>query len=105
MAFFIGRDREARRAYGFDEIALVPGDVTVNPDEVDTTFQLGHVKLEIPFLASAMDSVVSPATAWKKRSCPLGAPFFFDACCESTCSRAAGKRASLWPGVPWKKTW
>jgi IMP dehydrogenase len=58
MAFFIGRDREARRAYGFDEIALVPGDVTVNPEEVDTTLQLGPVKLEIPFLASAMDGVV-----------------------------------------------
>ena len=58
MAFFIGRDREARRAYGFDEIALVPGDLTVNPDEVDTTLKLGHVKLSIPFLASAMDGVV-----------------------------------------------
>ncbi|MCX5787298.1 MAG: GuaB3 family IMP dehydrogenase-related protein [Elusimicrobia bacterium] len=58
MAFFIGRDREARRAYGFDEIALVPGDVTVNPDEVNTTLQIGHVKLPIPFLASAMDGVV-----------------------------------------------
>jgi len=58
MAFFIGRDREARRAYGFDEIALVPGDVTVNPDEVDTTLKIGAVHLEIPFLASAMDGVV-----------------------------------------------
>ncbi|MDD5657912.1 MAG: GuaB3 family IMP dehydrogenase-related protein [Elusimicrobia bacterium] len=58
MAFFIGRDREARRAYGFDEIALVPGDVTLNPDEVDITLTLGEVKLEIPFLASAMDGVV-----------------------------------------------
>ena len=58
MAFFIGRDREARRAYGFDEIALVPGDVTVNPDEVNTALQIGHVKLPIPFLASAMDGVV-----------------------------------------------
>jgi IMP dehydrogenase len=58
MAFFIGRDREARRAYGFDEIALVPGDVTVNPDEVDTTLNIGDVKLSIPFLASAMDGVV-----------------------------------------------
>ncbi len=58
MAFFIGRDREARRAYGFDEIALVPGDVTVNPDEVNTSLQIGNVKLEIPFLASAMDGVV-----------------------------------------------
>lgn len=58
MAFFIGRDREARRAYGFDEIALVPGDETVNPDEVDTSLQIGELKLEIPFLASAMDGVV-----------------------------------------------
>lgn len=58
MAFFIGRDREARRAYGFDEIALVPGDVTVNPEEVDASLSIGGVKLEIPFLASAMDGVV-----------------------------------------------
>jgi IMP dehydrogenase len=58
MAFFIGRDREARRAYGLDEIALVPGDVTVNPEEVDTSLQLGKIRLEIPFLASAMDGVV-----------------------------------------------
>ncbi|MBI4423741.1 MAG: GuaB3 family IMP dehydrogenase-related protein [Elusimicrobia bacterium] len=58
MAFFIGRDREARRAYGFDEIALVPGDATVNPDEVDTSLKIAHVRLEIPFLASAMDGVV-----------------------------------------------
>jgi IMP dehydrogenase len=58
MAFFVGRDREARRAYGFDEIALVPGAVTVNPDEVDISTTIGSVKLEIPFLASAMDGVV-----------------------------------------------
>ena len=58
MAFFIGRDREARRVYGFDEIALVPGDVTVNPDEVDISLAIGDVKLAIPFLASAMDGVV-----------------------------------------------
>jgi IMP dehydrogenase len=58
MAFFVGRDREARRAYGFDEIALVPGAVTVNPDEVVIAQTLGNVRLEIPFLASAMDGVV-----------------------------------------------
>jgi IMP dehydrogenase len=58
MAFFVGRDREARRAYGFDEIALVPGAVTVNPEEVEISQRLGTVKLEIPFLASAMDGVV-----------------------------------------------
>jgi IMP dehydrogenase len=58
MAFFVGRDREARRAYGFDEIALVPGTVTVNPEEVDISSRIGPLKLEIPFLASAMDGVV-----------------------------------------------
>ena len=58
MAFFVGRDREARRAYGFDEIALVPGAVTVNPEEVDITTRIGPLKMEIPFLASAMDGVV-----------------------------------------------
>jgi len=58
MAFFVGRDREARRAYGFDEIALVPGAVTVNPEEVEISTQIGSLKLEIPFLASAMDGVV-----------------------------------------------
>ena len=59
MPLFIGRDREARRAYGFDEVALVPGTVTINPDEVDITQQLAEgVRLEIPFLVPAMDGVV-----------------------------------------------
>jgi IMP dehydrogenase len=46
-----------RRAYGFDEVALVPGAVTVDPAEVDLTVELGGRRLEIPFLASAMDAV------------------------------------------------
>ena len=59
MPLFIGRDREARRAYGFDEVALVPGTVTINPDEVDISWKLSDdIELEIPFLASAMDGVV-----------------------------------------------
>ena len=58
MPVFIGRDREARRCYGFDEIALAPGELTVNPEEVDTSVAIGGVKLAIPFLASAMDGVV-----------------------------------------------
>ncbi len=58
MAFFIGRDREARRAYGFDEVALVPGTVTVNPEDTDVSTRIGPVKLQVPFLASAMDGVV-----------------------------------------------
>ena len=60
---FIGRDRKARRAYGFDEIALVPGDVTINPEEVDIRFRIGKAAFEIPFLASAMDGVVDPKFA------------------------------------------
>lgn len=58
MAFFIGREREARRAYGFDEIALVPGARTINPAEVDISTKIGKEKLELPFIASAMDGVV-----------------------------------------------
>lgn len=63
MSEFIGKDRKARRAYGFDEIALVPGEVTVNPDEVDITLKIGDEKFDIPFLASAMDGVVDPKFA------------------------------------------
>ncbi|MBN1383376.1 MAG: GuaB3 family IMP dehydrogenase-related protein [Elusimicrobia bacterium] len=58
MPFFIGKDREARRVYGFDEVALVPSTTTVDIDDVDTTTRIGKMKLEIPFLASAMDGVV-----------------------------------------------
>ena len=63
MSVFIGRDRKARRAYGFDEIALVPGDITINPDEVDIQMSIGKIKFDIPFLASAMDGVVDPKFA------------------------------------------
>lgn len=63
MPFFIGRDREARRAYGFDEVALVPGQTTINPNEVDITWKLADLDLEIPFMASAMDGVVDPRFA------------------------------------------
>jgi len=58
MGLFIGKDREARRAYGFDEVAIAPGVLTCNPDEVNINSNIGPVKLEIPFLASAMDGVV-----------------------------------------------
>ena len=49
-----------RRAYGFDEVSLVPGDVTINPDQVDTKFQLEDLTFDIPVLAAAMDGVVNP---------------------------------------------
>ena len=63
MGMWIGRNRKARVTYGFDEIALVPGDVTINPNEVDIAFRLPRrdaepIKLNIPILASAMDGVV-----------------------------------------------
>jgi IMP dehydrogenase len=55
---WIGRNRKARVTYGFDDIALVPGDITVNPNEVDTTIQIGPHKIRVPIMASAMDGVV-----------------------------------------------
>lgn len=63
MGMWIGRGRKARRCYGFDEVALVPGAVTINPEEVDTSWQLGEFKLPIPILASAMDGVVDAGFA------------------------------------------
>jgi IMP dehydrogenase len=58
MGMWIGCNRKARVTYGFDDIALVPGDVTINPNEVDTSFQLGTHRIRVPILASAMDGVV-----------------------------------------------
>jgi IMP dehydrogenase len=46
-----------RRAYGFDEVALVPGAVTIDPAEVELTVEIGGRRLEIPFMAAAMDAV------------------------------------------------
>ncbi len=63
MGMWIGRGRKARRCYGFDEVALVPGPVTVNPEEVDTSWELGGSKFPIPILASAMDGVVDTGFA------------------------------------------
>src|SRR5213075_2990772 len=63
MGMWIGRNRKARVTYGFDEIALVPGRMTINPNEVDITCHLPRkeadpLALKIPILASAMDGVV-----------------------------------------------
>ncbi len=63
MGEWIGKDRKARRCYGFDEIALVPGAVTINPDEVDISLEIDGKKYPIPFFASAMDGVVDPKFA------------------------------------------
>ena len=65
MGMWIGRNRKARVTYGFDEIALVPGEVTINPNEVDTSFEIPRpggrepLKLKIPIIASAMDGVTN----------------------------------------------
>ena len=58
MGMWLGRGRKARRCYGFDEIALVPGNVTLNPNEVDASWQIGRRKFGVPIIASAMDGVV-----------------------------------------------
>ena len=63
MEIEIGRGKKARRAYGFDDIAIVPSRRTRDPDDVDISWNLGPYRFELPLLASAMDGVVSPATA------------------------------------------
>ena len=63
MEIEIGRGKKARRAYGFDDIAIVPSRRTRDPDDVDITWKLGPYRFELPLLASAMDGVVSPDTA------------------------------------------
>ena len=58
MGEWLGRGRKARRSYGFDEIALVPGSITINPAETDPSWQIGGMKIRVPIIASAMDGVV-----------------------------------------------
>jgi len=58
MGMWIGRNRKARVCYGFDEIALIPGATTINPNEVDTSFRIGKHAFQVPIIASAMDGVV-----------------------------------------------
>jgi len=63
MGMWVGRGRKARRCYGFDDIALVPGRLTINPNEVDTSWELKGKRFGIPFLAAAMDGVVDTKMA------------------------------------------
>ena len=58
-----GKIKELTRAYGFDEVAIVPGDVTINPDQASTQFSLDGQTFNIPIIASAMDAIVSPQFA------------------------------------------
>ncbi|MDX6663593.1 MAG: dehydrogenase [Solirubrobacterales bacterium] len=63
MEIEIGRGKKGRRAYGFDDIAIVPSRRTRDPDDIDITWTLGPYRFELPLVASAMDGVVSPMTA------------------------------------------
>jgi len=55
--------KQLRRAYGFDEVAIAPGEHTINPELVEMGLEIGEHKFAIPFLASAMDAVVDPSFA------------------------------------------
>jgi IMP dehydrogenase len=59
----IGRGKKGRRAYGFDDIAIVPSRRTRDPDDIDIAWTLGPYRFELPLLAAAMDGVVSPRIA------------------------------------------
>ena len=63
MEVEIGRGKKARRAYGFDDVAIVPSRRTRDPDDVDISWTLGPYRFELPLMASALDGVVSPRTA------------------------------------------
>ena len=63
MEVEIGRGKKGRRAYGFDDIAIVPSRRTRDPDDIDITWTLGPYRFELPLVASAMDGVVSPTVA------------------------------------------
>src|SRR4051812_32587699 len=63
MEVEIGRGKKGRRAYGFDDIAIVPSRRTRDPDDIDISWTLGPYRFELPLLAAAMDGVVSPRTA------------------------------------------
>src|SRR6185295_15311522 len=63
MEFEIGIGKTARRAYGFDEVAIVPSRRTRDPDDVDISWEVDAYRFGLPMMAAAMDASVSPATA------------------------------------------
>jgi IMP dehydrogenase len=63
MEIEIGTGKTARRAYGFDEVAIVPSRRTRDPDDVDISWEIDAYRFDLPLMASAMDGVVSPTTA------------------------------------------
>src|ERR671928_1042521 len=63
MDIEIGIGKMARRAYGFDEVAIVPSRRTRDPDDVDISWEIDAYRFDLPMMAAAMDAAVSPATA------------------------------------------
>ncbi|MCA1697180.1 MAG: IMP dehydrogenase, partial [Actinobacteria bacterium] len=63
MEIEIGIGKSGRRAYGFDDIAIVPSRRTRDPDDVDISWEIDAFKFELPLMASAMDGVVSVRSA------------------------------------------
>jgi IMP dehydrogenase len=63
MEVEIGIGKSGRRAYGFDDVAIVPSRRTRDPQDVDITWELDAYRLELPLMGAAMDGVVSPQTA------------------------------------------
>src|SRR6476661_8758846 len=63
MDIEIGRAKRGRRAYSFDDLAIVPSRRTRDPEEVSVAWQIDAYRFELPVLAAPMDSVMSPATA------------------------------------------
>ena len=63
MEIQIGMGKQGRRAWGFDDIAIVPSRRTRDPDDIDLSWQIDAYRFDLPLMASAMDSAVSPATA------------------------------------------
>lgn len=63
MEIDIGIGKSGRRAYGFDDIAIVPSRRTRDPEDVDISWQIDAFRFELPMMGSAMDGAMSPATA------------------------------------------
>jgi len=56
----VHKGKEMRRSYGFHEVAIVPGDITINPEQTNTDLKIGRLTFPVPILAAAMDAVVDP---------------------------------------------
>ena len=73
MDIEIGRAKRARRAYSFDDVAIVPSRRTRDPEEVSVAWQIDAYRFELPIMAAPMDSVMSPETAvaWRRSPPPI----------------------------------